>query len=845
MDYDKITEKVQLLINNAHEITKENNHSNITPLHIIKALLKDKESTFNYVLKKDNKNINEINKYVTNEINKIRQDSGQVIHFDNFTVQLLNDSESIKNEFNDEFLSIEHIVLALFKNRDINVRNFISNFNLNEINIKKHIKDLRGEKKVNNKNPEETYQVLEKYGRELTEEVKNGKLDPIIGRDEEIRRVIQILSRKTKNNPVLIGEPGVGKTAIAEGLAWRIYKQDVPFSLKDKKVYSLDLGALVAGAKYRGEFEERLKNVLNEIASSNDYILFIDEIHLLVGAGKSEGSMDAANLLKPMLARGELHWVGATTLDEYRKYIETDAALERRMQKVLVSEPTIEETILILRGLKERFEIHHGVKITDNAIVSAANLSNRYITDRFLPDKAIDLIDEACASVRMQIDSLPAPIDEVNRRLMQLDIEKEALKNETDERTLKRKENINKEYDDLIIKKNELTKKWNEEKNKIQESKNLLLDLDKAKQDLETAISNSNYEQAAKLQYSIIPELQKKIESSKDITKHESMLDEIVDEDEINEVIAKWTNIPVSKLKTSERAKLLSLNKNIKERVIGQDEAVDLVSNAILRSRAGINDENRPIGSFLFLGPTGVGKTEVAKALAEQLFNSEQHIIRIDMSEYIEKYSVSRLIGAAPGYIGYDEGGQLTEQVRRNPYSIVLFDEIEKAHKDVFNILLQILDEGRLTDNKGTIVDFKNTIIIMTSNIGSQYMFDDNNEELIEKELHNFFKPEILNRIDEIVKFNSLNDDVLIKITNKFINILKNRLLKQNIKLEFTDLAISKIIENGSNLEFGARPLKRYIQKNIETLIAKKLLEGESISSLLVDFSEDLGYFLR
>ena len=845
MDYDKITEKVQLLINNAHEITKENNHSNITPLHIIKALLKDKESTFNYVLKKDNKNINEINKYVTNEINKIRQDSGQVIHFDNFTVQLLNDSESIKNEFNDEFLSIEHIVLALFKNRDINVRNFISNFNLNEINIKKHIKDLRGEKKVNSKNPEETYQVLEKYGRELVEEVKKGKLDPIIGRDEEIRRVIQILSRKTKNNPVLIGEPGVGKTAIAEGLAWRIYKQDVPFSLKDKKVYSLDLGALVAGAKYRGEFEERLKNVLNEIASSNDYILFIDEIHLLVGAGKGEGSMDAANLLKPMLARGELHCVGATTLDEYRKYIETDAALERRMQKVLVSEPTIEETILILRGLKERFEIHHGVKITDNAIVSAANLSNRYITDRFLPDKAIDLIDEACASVRMQIDSLPAPIDEVNRRLMQLDIEKEALKNETDERTLKRKENINKEYDDLIIKKNELTKKWNEEKNKIQESKNLLLDLDKAKQDLETAISNSNYEQAAKLQYSIIPELQKKIESSKDITKHESMLDEIVDEDEINEVIAKWTNIPVSKLKTSERAKLLSLNKNIKERVIGQDEAVDLVSNAILRSRAGINDENRPIGSFLFLGPTGVGKTEVAKALAEQLFNSEQHIIRIDMSEYMEKYSVSRLIGAAPGYIGYDEGGQLTEQVRRNPYSIVLFDEIEKAHKDVFNILLQILDEGRLTDNKGTIVDFKNTIIIMTSNIGSQYMFDDNNEELIEKELHNFFKPEILNRIDEIVKFNSLNEEVLIKITNKFINILKNRLLKQNIKLEFTDLAISKIIENGSNLEFGARPLKRYIQKNIETLIAKKLLEGESISSLLVDFSEDLGYFLR
>ena len=839
MDYDKITEKVQLLINNAHEITKENNHSNITPLHIIKALLKDKESTFNYVLKKDNKNINEINKYVTNEINKIRQDSGQVIHFDNFTVQLLNDSESIKNEFNDEFLSIEHIVLALFKNRDINVRNFISNFNLNEINIKKHIKDLRGEKKVNNKNPEETYQVLEKYGRELTEEVKNGKLDPIIGRDEEIRRVIQILSRKTKNNPVLIGEPGVGKTAIAEGLAWRIYKQDVPFSLKDKKVYSLDLGALVAGAKYRGEFEERLKNVLNEIASSNDYILFIDEIHLLVGAGKGEGSMDAANLLKPMLARGELHCVGATTLDEYRKYIETDAALERRMQKVLVSEPTIEETILILRGLKERFEIHHGVKITDNAIVSAANLSNRYITDRFLPDKAIDLIDEACASVRMQIDSLPAPIDEVNRRLMQLDIEKEALKNETDERTLKRKENINKEYDDLIIKKNELTKKWNEEKNKIQESKNLLLDLDKAKQDLETAISNSNYEQAAKLQYSIIPELQKKIESSKDITKHESMLDEIVDEDEINEVIAKWTNIPVSKLKTSERAKLLSLNKNIKERVIGQDEAVDLVSNAILRSRAGINDANRPLGSFIFLGPTGVGKTEIAKALASQLFDNEANMVRIDMSEYMEKHSVSRLIGAPPGYVGYDEGGQLSEAVRRNPYCIVLLDEIEKAHPDVFNILLQVLDDGRITDNKGNVIDFKNTIIIMTSNLGSQHLLEnsfENGRKKVLEQMKSAFKPEFINRIDEIIVFNPLDEQVINKIIDKFLKELQIRLNTQNISLNVSESAKNAIKEIGYDVKYGARPLKRTIQKYIETPIAKEILKGKIDGEIKVDY---------
>ena len=847
MDYNNMTEKVVKIITASQEIAKSYYSSEIDVPHVIKAMLTDENSMLKNVLAKISCSIS----LVEQTIDEFNEKKAKSSNIDNVYVSmdvsnLIKNAEKYKKIYEDKFISVEHLILAIFDTRHTVLNQLLKVPNFDKKKVESAIKEIRGNSKVEDQNPEEKYEVLTKYGRDLTLDVARGKIDPVIGRDEEIRRVIQILSRKTKNNPVLIGEPGVGKTAIVEGLAWRIFKGDVPFSLKDKTIFELDLGALIAGAKYRGEFEDRLKAVLKEISESNGkIILFIDEIHTLIGAGKTDGAMDAANLLKPMLARGELHCVGATTLDEYRKYIETDAALERRMQKVLVSEPTIEETILILRGLKERFEIHHGVKITDNAIVSAANLSNRYITDRFLPDKAIDLIDEACASVRMQIDSLPAPIDEVNRRLMQLDIEKEALKNETDERTLKRKENINKEYDDLIIKKNELTKKWNEEKNKIQESKNLLLDLDKAKQDLETAISNSNYEQAAKLQYSIIPELQKKIESSKDITKHESMLDEIVDEDEINEVIAKWTNIPVSKLKTSERAKLLSLNKNIKERVIGQDEAVDLVSNAILRSRAGINDENRPIGSFLFLGPTGVGKTEVAKALAEQLFNSEQHIIRIDMSEYMEKYSVSRLIGAAPGYIGYDEGGQLTEQVRRNPYSIVLFDEIEKAHKDVFNILLQILDEGRLTDNKGTIVDFKNTIIIMTSNNGSQYMFDDNNEELIEKELHNFFKPEILNRIDEIVKFNSLNEEVLIKITNKFINILKNRLLKQNIKLEFTDLAISKIIENGSNLEFGARPLKRYIQKNIETLIAKKLLEGESISSLLVDFSEDLGYFLR
>ena len=845
MNYERMTEKVKNVINNSINYVNEYKHGSINCLHIIKAMLNDKDSTFIYCIKKDNIKVNSVKKYIDDEISKIHSSNNSNVNFDNFSYQLFLDAETIMNEFDDKYLSIEHIILALFNNNDYIVRKFIEKFNFNENKFRTYINELRGGKKVNNQNPEETYQVLEKYGRELVEEVKKGKIDPIIGRDEEIRRVIQILSRKTKNNPVLIGEPGVGKTAIAEGLAWRIFKQDVPFSLKDKKVFSLDMGALIAGAKYRGEFEERLKNVLDEIAKSNEYILFIDEIHLLVGAGKGDGAMDAANLLKPMLARGELHCVGATTLDEYRKYIEKDTALERRMQKVLVSEPNVEDTILILRGLKERFELHHGVKITDNAIVSAAALSNRYITDRFLPDKAIDLIDEACASVRMQIDSLPQPIDEVNRRIMQLDIEKEALKNEEDKRALLRKEKIDKEYNELVAKKNELIEKWNNEKSLIQEGKKLREKLEQSKIELDNAISSSNYELAAKLQYSVIPELTKKIENTKNENNKDSMLDEIVDEDEINDVISKWTNIPVSKLKTSERAKLLSLNERIKDRVIGQDEAVDLVSSAILRSRAGINDENRPIGSFLFLGPTGVGKTEVAKALAEQLFNSEQHIIRIDMSEYMEKYSVSRLIGAAPGYIGYDEGGQLTEQVRRNPYSIVLFDEIEKAHKDVFNILLQILDEGRLTDNKGVVVDFKNTIIIMTSNIGSEYMINNKlDKDSVNKELHKYFKPEILNRIDEIVHFNSLDNELLIKISNKFIKQLQERLLKQNIKLEISNYAIEKIIENGSNIEFGARPLKRFIQKHIETLIAKEILENSSISYLLVDFNEKNGFYI-
>ena len=680
-----------------------------------------------------------------------------------------------------------------------------------------------------NENMEEE-NVLEKYGRDVVKLAKEGKIDPVIGRDEEIRRIIKILSRKTKNNPVLIGEPGVGKTAIIEGLARRIVANDVPSSLKNKTIFELDMGALVAGAKYRGEFEERLKAVLNKVKESDgNIIMFIDEIHLIVGAGKTDGALDAGNMLKPMLARGDLHCIGATTLKEYREYIEKDSALERRFQKVLVSEPTVEDTISILRGIKERFELHHGVTILDSAIISAATLSNRYITDRFLPDKAIDLIDEACASCRMEIDSKPQELDDTDRKIAQLKIEEMALKKESDPSSIKRLELIKKELTELEAKAKDLTSKWQKEKNEIASYKDVKKELEDAKFNLEKAFNEGNYKKASELQYSTIPNLEAKIKEYQEKSKDDHLLSESVSEEDVATVVAKWTNIPISKLMQGEREKILSLKDTLKERVIGQDEAVELISDAIIRQRAGIKDENKPIGSFLFLGPTGVGKTELAKALAEALFDSESHIVRLDMSEYMESHSVAKLIGAPPGYIGYDEGGQLTEKVRRNPYSIILFDEIEKAHHDVFNILLQILDDGRLSDSQGRTVDFKNTIIIMTSNLGSELLLSHDKDAYnkVEALLKQSFKPEFLNRIDEIIKFNPLTKDTQYKIVSKLLHNLNVRLLQQEINITYTDSLKKHILDESFDEEYGARPVKRYIQKYIETFIATKIIKGE------------------
>ncbi len=669
--------------------------------------------------------------------------------------------------------------------------------------------------------------ILEKFGRDIVEEVKKGKIDPVIGRDDEVRRIIQILARKTKNNVILIGEPGVGKTAIIEGLAQRIVKEDVPQSLKNKTIYELDMGALVAGAKFRGEFEERLKAVLNKIKESEGkIILFIDEIHLIVGAGKSDGALDAGNMLKPMLARGEIDCIGATTLNEYRMYIEKDRALERRFQQVLVKEPTVEDTISILRGLKERFESHHGVKITDNAIVSAAVLSNRYLTERFLPDKAIDLIDEACANIKVEIESMPFELDEVTRKIMQLEIEKVALKKEKDKNSIERLSKLEEELKELKQEEKGLKDKWLSEKQSIEEAKTVKSKLEKAKFDLDQSFNMGDYKKASELKYNVIPELENKLQSYEQASKDGNLLSEVVTEEMIAKIISKSTNIPITKIMKGEKEKLLNLKDILKQRVIGQDNAIELVSNAILRQRAGINDENRPIGSFLFLGPTGVGKTEVAKSLAEALFDSESHIIRLDMSEYMEKFSVSRLIGAPPGYVGYEEGGQLTEQVRRNPYSIVLFDEIEKANIDVFNILLQILDDGRLTDSQGRVVDFKNTIIIMTSNLGSSYLLNNDSYEMVEQLLKQTFRPEFLNRIDEIVTFNPLDKDTQIKIVDKLLVLLQKKLREQYYEIRFTDNLKKYIIEKSFTFEYGARPIKRFIQREIETEIAKAIISG-------------------
>lgn len=686
--------------------------------------------------------------------------------------------------------------------------------------------------------------ILEKFGRDVTNAVRDGKVDPVIGREEEILRIIQILARKTKNNPILIGAPGVGKTAIIEGLASRIVKEDVPTSLKKAHLYELDMGALIAGAKYRGEFEERLKAVLNKVKESNgEIIMFIDEIHLIVGAGKADGALDAGNMLKPMLARGELHCIGATTLNEYRKYIEKDTALERRFQKVLVEEPTVEDTISILRGLKARFEAHHGVHISDNAIVSSCILSNRYITDRFLPDKAIDLIDEACASIRTEMESMPSELDTLKRHIMQLEIEKASLLNEVDAVSKDRLNKIEQELNQKYDYEKTLEVKWNKEKKELIEFKRKQERLEQAKVDYDNATLNGDYNKAAEIQYSIIPTLEKEISEFFDNNKDQRMISEVVTEEDIAKIVSKSTGIPIAKLVKGDKEKLLTLKDTLAKRVIGQDEALTLVCDAIIRQRAGIQDVNRPIGSFLFLGPTGVGKTEVCKALAEALFDSENHIVRIDMSEYMESHSVSRLIGAPPGYVGYDEGGQLTEAVRRKPYSIILFDEIEKAHHDVYNLLLQILDDGRLTDSQGRTVDFKNTIIIMTSNLGSEYLLNRNSEtkEMVMSLVHKNFKPEFINRIDEIVMFNPLGKDVQIKIVDKLLNDLKNRLASNNILVKFSTKVKEYIIDNSYNETFGARPIKRFIQKNVETIIAKSIIEGTIIPYInyYIDYSKD------
>ena len=847
---DKMTEKVIKLINVASDVARTHQNNEIDVPQFLLALYEDSDSMLLNIMSKVNVNKQSVKDIIDDYINHSVSSSNVTNpYLSNNMSSLLNDADGYKKRFGDEYLSVEHIILALFDNKHSIVNKLKKVINFDKDKFMKAIEEIRGGNKVNNANPEETYEVLKKYGRDLTSDVAKGKIDPIIGRDEEIRRVMQILSRKSKNNPVLIGEPGVGKTAIVEGLAWRIFKGDVPFSLKDKTIFELDMGALIAGAKYQGEFEERLKAVLNTITKSNgQIIMFIDEIHLLVGAGKTQGAMDAANLLKPMLARGELHCIGATTLDEYRKYIEKDPAFERRMQKVMVNEPTVEDTISIIRGLKERFESHHGVQILDSAIVAAATLSNRYISDRFLPDKAIDLIDEACAATRMQIDSMPVELDEISRKLMQLQIERVSLAKETSDASIKRLKEMDGEIANLTQKQTELTAKWQKEKDELYKAKNAKKDLELAKIELNKALSNADFEKAARLQYQTIPDLEKLIKEDANKVKEGRMLDEVVDESDIAEVVAKWTGIPVSRLNTSESEKLLHLEDNLRKRVIGQDDALKKVSDAILRSRAGISDEHRPIGSFLFLGPTGVGKTEVAKALAENLFDSEDQIVRIDMSEYMEKFSVSRLLGAPPGYVGYEEGGQLTEAVRRKPYSIVLLDEIEKAHPDVFNILLQVLDDGRLTDSMGRVVDFKNTILIMTSNIDSEYLLNGvtkENEEKVENELKSRFKPEFLNRIDDIIFFNPLTKDIIGKIVLKFINNLEARLSKLQIQLTLTDKAIDAIVDQGFDPIYGARPIKRFIQKEIETPLSRKIIAGEIETNSKVTIDFDNGFIFK
>ena len=841
MNMDDLSERLQVVIQDAVQMAVQNHHPEITTSHLLKAILKD--DTCDGIFKEANMNKGDVEQIVNRYFNQIAIVSNYQQPSLSYEVnKTLVDAQVYAQSIGDKVLSVSLVLIHLLFNNASVSKEIVKTFQI----TKKQLLDIeekrRGGKKMVDATTESNLNALEKYGRDMVQDVKDGKIDPVIGRDEEIRRIIQILSRKTKNNPILIGEPGVGKTAIVEGIAWRIMKGDVPTSLLDKKLIELDMGALIAGAKFRGEYEERLKAVLNEVEEANGgIILFIDEIHNLVGAGKTEGSMDAANLLKPMLARGELRCIGATTYDEYREYIEKDKALERRFQKIQVDEPSVEDTISILRGLKDRFESHHGVQILDEAIIAAATLSQRYITDRYLPDKAIDLIDEACASIKVEMESLPDEIDELNRKVMQLEIEEAALKKETDSKTQERLNQLRQELENYKEQREVIYSKWDQEKKELAESKMNKELLEKAKLDLEKAQNEARYEEAAKLQYDTIPTLQKKIEAKKVKKSSDDMLiPETVDAEMIARIVSKWTHIEISKLMDSERHKLLTLEDTLRKRVMGQDEALRLVTEAILRSKANIQDANRPIGSFLFLGPTGVGKTEVAKALAEQLFDSESKIIRIDMSEYMEKFSTSRLIGAPPGYVGYEEGGQLTEAVRRKPYSIVLLDEVEKAHPDVFNILLQILDDGRITDSKGVVVDFKNTLIIMISNLGSQYAFEEDAEvrkKGYEEEVRNFFKPEFINRIDEVIIFNKLTDDVMVQIADKFLKQTADRLKDRNIQLVVTDAAKKLIVAEGVDPNFGARPMKRFIQRNIETKVAEAIIRDaiEEDAEITVD----------
>ena len=845
MNIDKMTLKVQQCLSDSNVIAVKFNHQQIDVIHLFSALIEQEDGLIPNIFTKMGVDVKSLRTSVNKTLDSMPKVLGEGANSSGVQItrrvdEVLIKAEAISKKFEDSYISVEHLMLAIMEvDNKGTVGQILRNYNITKDNFLKVLQEVRGSQKVETNDPEGTYDALAKYGTNLVELAKKHKLDPVIGRDEEIRRTIRILSRRTKNNPVLIGEPGVGKTAIVEGLAERIVKGDVPEGLKDKIIFSLDMGSLIAGAKYRGEFEERLKAVLKEVSNSDGrIILFIDEIHTIVGAGKTDGAMDAGNLIKPLLARGELHCIGATTFDEYRQYIEKDKALERRFQPVIVDEPTVEDTISILRGLKERFEIHHGIRIHDSAIVAAAKLSDRYIQDRYLPDKAIDLIDEAGAMIRSEIDSLPTELDIIRRKLFQLEIEKEALTKEKDEGSKKRLVDVEREVAELKEKNDELTSKYEKEKEQIVAIRDLKSKLDDARGELEKYERQYDYNQVALIKYSTIPALEQEIEQKEKEVRENydgALLKEEVTEEEVSEVLSKWTGIPVARLLEGEREKLLRLDEELEKRVIGQEEAVESVSSAILRARAGLKDENKPIGSFIFLGPTGVGKTELAKTLARTLFDSEDAMIRIDMSEYMEKHAVSRLVGAPPGYVGYEQGGQLTEAVRRKPYSVILFDEIEKAHEDVFNMFLQILDDGRLTDNKGKTVDFKNTIIIMTSNIGSQYLLQnksengisDNVKDEVMATLRDKFKPEFLNRVDDIIMFKPLSEEGVKKIIDIFMMDVKRRLVDKNITLEMDDSAKEILAREGYDVTYGARPLKRYIQNTLENRLARMIIKGE------------------